>query len=153
MKRLIVALIIPVIVLLGCQHSFADATQIECKLASAVDWSSDEWFETAENRALLTMIFLFDMGTNNVINVDKYYVSDSLVCKNGNILSIAICGENDTLMVFFEPDIPYASYLSMEHYSIDSLQYSLSALYPEIESNTTEALQQALDLLYALYNN
>lgn len=136
-----------------CQHSFADAIQMDCKLASSVDWSANEWFETEENRALLTMLFLFEMGTNSTISIDKYTVSNSLVCKNENILSIAICGKSDTLMIFFEPDIPYASYLLMQPYSIDDLQYSLTALYPEIKLNTSEALQQALDLLQTMYNN
>ena len=153
MRRLIIALIIPIIMLSYCQHSFADATQMECKLASSVDWSADEWFETEENRAFLTMLFLFEMGTNNTISIDKYSVSDSLVCKNENILSIAICGKNDTLMVFYEPNIPYASYLLMKQYPIEDLQYSLSALYPEVKLNSSEALQQALDLLQTMYNN
>ena len=153
MRRLIIALIIPIIILSYCQHSFADATQMECKLASSVDWSADEWFETEENRAFLTMLFLFEMGTNNTISIDKYSVSDSLVCKNENILSIAICGKNDTLMVFYEPNIPYASYLLMKQYPIEDLQYSLSALYPEVKLNSSEALQQALDLLQTMYNN
>lgn len=153
MRRLIVALVIPIIMLACCQHSFADATQMDCKLASSVDWSSEEWFETEESRAFLTMLFLFEMGTNNTISIDKYSVSDSLVCRNENILSIAICGKSDTLMIFYEPDLPYASYLLMKQYSIDDLQYSLSALYPEVKLNTSEALQQALDLLQTMYNN
>lgn len=152
MRRLIAGLVIP-IMLFCCQRSFADATQIECKLVSAVDWSSDEWFETEESRALLTMLFLFEMGTNNTIVIDKYSVGDSLVCKNGSILSIAICGENDTLMIFYEPDLPYASYLLMKQYPIDGLQYSLSALYTEVKLNSSEALQQTLDLLKTMYIN
>ena len=153
MKRLIVILAVPVIMLFYCQRSFADATQIECKLASSVDWSSDEWFETAESRAFLTMLFLLEMGTNNTISIDDYSVRNSLVCKNESILSIAVCGDNDTLLIFYEPNISYASYLLMQPYPISDLQYSLSALYTEVEKNTSEALQQALDLLQTMYND
>ncbi len=153
MRRLIAALVIPIILIFCCQCSFADATQIDCKLASAVEWSSDEWFETAENRAFLTMLFLFEMGTNNTITIDNYSVGDSLVCKEGNILSIAICGKNDTLLIFYKPDIPYASYILMRQYPIDNLQYSLNTLYTKVEPNTSEALQRALDLLQTMYNN
>jgi len=148
-----VVLTIPIIMLSCCQHSFADAVQMECKLASAVDWSSDEWFETEESRAFLTMLFLFEMGTNRTISIGKYSINDSLVCKNENILSIAICGENDTLMIFYEPDIPYASYLLVKQYPIDDLQYSLSVLYPDIRLNTNGALQQAIDMIQTMYNN
>lgn len=153
MRRSIIVLLIPIILLSYCQQSSADATQIECNLASAIDWSSDEWFETEESRAFLTILFLFEMGTNNTISIDNYSVRDSLVCKNGNVLSIAICGKNNTVMIFYEPEIPYASYLLMNQYSIDDLQYSLSALYPEVKLNTGDALQQALDLLQTMYNN
>ncbi len=153
MRRFIVILLIPVIMLFYCQSSCAEAIQTECKLATAVDWSAEEWFETAESRALLTMLFLFEMGANNTISIDDYSVSDSLVCKNDGILSIAICGKNDSLMIFYEPEMPYASYLVMEKYTIDVLQNSLNLIYPDVTINTSEALQQALDLIGTMINN
>ena len=153
MRRLIVILLILAIMLFCWQGSYAEAIQTECKLATAVDWSAEEWFETAENRALLTMLFLFEMGANNTISVDEYSVSDSLVCKNENTLSIAICGNKDSLMIFYAPELPYASYLSMEKYTIDVLQNSLNLIYPEVKLNTKEALEQALDLIGTMYSN
>lgn len=153
MRRFIVILLIPMMMLFCCQSALADATPIECKLASSVDWSSDEWFETAETRAFLTVLFLFEAGANNTISIDNYSVNDSLVCKNGDILSIAVCGENDTLMIFYEPTTPYASLLLMEPYTIEVVQNSLSQLYPEVKLNTSESLLLALDMLQTLYNN
>ena len=99
------------------------------------------------------MLFLFEMGTNNTISIDEYSVSDSLVCKNENTLSVAICGKKDSLMIFYAPEMSYASYLRMENYTIDVLQNSLNLIYPEVRINTKEALQQALDLIGAMSSN
>lgn len=153
MRKIIAFLFIPVVMLFHCQSSNAEAIQIECKLVNAVNWSADEWFETAENRALLTMLFVYEMGANNTIAIDEYSVSDSLVCKNESLLSVAICGNKDSIMIFYTPDLPYAKFLPMEKYTIDTIQNTLELIYPEVKLNSKEALQQALDLIGTMLSN
>lgn len=134
-------------------NSLADSVPIPCQLVEAVDWSANEWISTPENRAFLTVLFLFEMETGNIISIDDYYASESIVCKNDDVLSIAICGKKNSIMIFYRPSIHYASYLVMEQYTVDTLKSSLDHIYEEVYINTTTAMQEALELLETIYNS
>lgn len=151
-KKILSYILVIVLVVSISQCALADAIPMTCEFANSINWTSDAWFSSAENRAFLTILFLFEMGANKTISIDDYSAGESLVCRKGDVLSIAICGDYHTLMIFYEPNIKYASYLYMDKYELANLYRSLNSIYEEAHINTSSALEEALSLLRSTYN-
>ncbi len=146
----IVSFLLTFILCLTCCTCFADDLK-DCDLsyANSMNLSTEEWFSTDINRAALTVLVLFEFWQKDLIDsLDSYDILESVVCRpTDEDLAVLICGEKDTLLVFYTPRMPFSQYLFMKKSNAAELQKGLSNVFGERIPNTADSILAAMEML------
>lgn len=147
MKK-IVALILALVMLCLVSSSLASSDLVDYKfeLANGLGYSAKEWCSSELNRAMLTILFSYELYVDGKLDMDNYSIGDSVVClfTDQTTIAVFITGTKDTLLIFFTPSMSYSQYCFMPKATVTQITNSLSdwgTMYPNTASGISQAAQ------------
>lgn len=128
----------------------SDPIPFESSLVDGADFTAKQWFSTDYSRATFTIMLIYELSVRENLSLTDYSIAESVVgMTSDGILSVAICGTKDTLLIFYIPSNTQnkAQYMKMSKVDFSDLYSLMKTQNDETYINDTASLQKALEQL------
>ena len=159
MKKLMSAILALVLVFSVAGACFAEtstssAVKFEPKLADAMKYDADKYMSTSLNRALVTVLLFLQLTGDKVYTTDDYSLIDSMVAEQKGIITVALLGEKNTLVMLYAPGTGVASHMTLSATSKTTIEAILKeGGNTEVYTNSIDDLKTVLEMLKEVLNN
>ena len=121
MKR-VVALLMTMVLLVGCGSAMAESTFFSSSVLSTVDYTVDDWTGSATSRAAFAVVAAVEYMTELGSSFELDYTKDIYVCKTGEMVGVLFCiSGGEYAYLLYSPDYGIIFYDPEQDLGNDSL--------------------------------
>ena len=122
----------------------------EASLVDGSGFSAKQWISSDYSRAMFTVLMAYELSIRENLALNDYSIAQSVVALSSDgILTAAICGTQDTLLIFYNPaDIKdKAQYTKMSKVDFSDLYNLMKTRNDKVHINDAGSLKRALEKL------